>query len=247
MMLSTPSPSRRAGLLAAFSAAMLMMGAAMAQAQDKSARNADRTVSVSASGTVSAEPDMAHISTGVVTEAETAREALNRNTAAMKKVVEGLKSLGIAARDIQTSSFNVEPRYAQNRSASGGTPQINGYRVVNNVRIVARDLPRLGDILDQLVTLGANQMHGLSFAVSKAETLKDEARKEAMANARRRAKLFAEAEGAELGSVLAISEDVAHIAPRGGMMARTAMAEAVPIEAGSQTLEVRVSVTWALK
>ncbi len=244
-MRRTRSLSRRAAV--AILAATFLMGASMAQAQDKTSRAADRTVSVSVSGAVSAEPDIAHISTGVVTEAETAREALTRNTAAMKKVIDGLKGLGIAAKDIQTTAFNIEPRYSQSRSSPASAPQINGYRVVNHVRIVAREIARLGDVLDQMVTLGANQMHGLSFQVSKAETLKDEARKVAMANALRRAKLFAEAAGAEIGPVLAISEDVAHIVPRGAPMARAAMAEAVPIESGSQALEVRVSVTWALK
>jgi uncharacterized protein YggE len=223
-----------------------LMVVPMSDAQERAVRATERTVCVSASGSMSAEPDIAHVSTGVVTEAETARDALSRNTAAMKKVIDGLKGLGVDAKDIQTVAFNIEPRYPSKVSASS-VPQINGYRVVNQVRVTARRLDRLGEVLDQLVTLGANQMHGLSFEVSKAETLKDEARKVAMANALRRARIFAEAAGAEVGPVLAISEDVAHTIPRGGVMARSAMAEAVPIERGSQSLEVRVSVTWMLK
>jgi uncharacterized protein YggE len=208
-------------------------------------KRAERTVTVGASGTVSVEPDIAHISTGVLSEAETAREALQRNSAAMKKVVDGLKGAGIDPKDVQTSRFSIDPRYDQPKD--GRTARITGYRVVNQVGITARDISKLGELLDLLVTLGANQAGGISFDVSKAETLKDEARRQAIANALRRAKLFAEAAGATVGDVLSIEEDVSASAPR-PFAGRVAMsAESVPIERGSQSLEVRVQVTWALR
>src|SRR5262245_35181242 len=87
-----------------------------ADAQDRGPDRArDRIVSVSASGSVTGEPDVAHISTGVVTEGDTAREALDRNTAAMRALIDGLKASGIEAKDIQTSQINVEPRYQQSK------------------------------------------------------------------------------------------------------------------------------------
>jgi hypothetical protein len=206
----------------------------------------ERTVTVSAAGEVSADPDMARISSGVVSEANTAREALDRNSAAMKKLIAGLKSAGVEPKDIQTTSFNVQPRYTNPRE--GQAPVINGYQVVNQVDVRIRNLAKLGELLDTLISLGANQMHGISFEVSRAETLKDEARKAAIANARRRAELFATAAGAAVGEVLSISEDVQHHGgPRPFAMARAAAAESVPIEAGTETLEARVTVTWALK
>ena len=206
----------------------------------------ERSITVSASGQVVAEPDLARLSSGVTTEADTARDALTRNTAAMKKVIEGLKGRGLEAKDIKTSTFRVEPRYTNPKD--GRPPQISGYRVTNQVYVAVRDLTKLGDVLDELVTLGANQMGGLHFEVSKADALKDAARTEAIANALRRAKLLAAAAGAEVGEVITISEEAMHVAPRGQMMARSSMAaEAVPIEAGTETLEARVTVTWALK
>ena len=221
---------------------VLGLGAGAAVAEEK---KMDRTVTVSATGEAGAEPDMARVSSGVTSEADTAREALSRNSAAMKKLIAGMKSAGVDAKDIQTSSFHIEPRYANPRE--GQTPVINGYRVTNQVEIRARNLDKLGDLLDSLVTLGANQMSGLSFEVSKAETLRDEARRSAIANALRRAKLYAEAAGATVGEVIAISEDAGVQGPRPYAMARTAMAESVPIERGTETLEARVTVTWALK
>jgi uncharacterized protein len=215
---------------------------AAAEAEEK---RFERTVTVSAAGQVSAEPDIARISTGVVTEAATAREALTRNSDAMAKLIAGLKDNGIDPKDIQTSSFHIEPRY--NNPLEGQTAVITGYRVTNQVEVVARDLERLGEVMDSLVVLGANQMNGLSFDVSKAETLKDDARKDAIANALRRAKLYAQAASAEVGEVIAIAEDAAQFQPVAVRMDRAMKSEAVPIERGSQTLEARVTVTWALK
>jgi uncharacterized protein YggE len=231
-----------AAALLGFSIAALGIGEAAAADE----RRIERTVSVSATGSVTAEPDIAHISSGVVSEAETAREALARNTVLMKKVIDGLKAAGITGKDVQTTSVNVEPRYQQ--ANDGRPPAIVGYRAQNQVHIVARDLGKLGEVLDQTVTLGANQLGSLDFEVSNAETLQDEARKQAIAHALRRAKLYATAAGTELGQVLTIAEEVHMGPPRPVSMARMAMAaEAVPIERGSQTLEVKVHVTWALK
>ncbi len=204
-----------------------------------------RTVTVSATATISAKPDQARISSGVVSEAVTAREALSKNSGLMKKVIAGLKTGGIDADDIQTSSFSVEPITVYGKD--GVAPRISGYRVANQVGVLVRDLAKLGDVLDQLVTVGANQVSGLSFEVSKAETLKDEARKEAMVVALRRATLLAEAGGAALGSVMQIAEDVVIDGPRQFATARIAKAEAVPIESGTSTLEARVTVIYALK
>jgi uncharacterized protein YggE len=226
----------------------LLVAAALAVARPGMAADGDkaveRAVSVSASGSVSAVPDMAFISAGVLTEADTARDALSRNNATMAKLIDGLKAAGIAAKDIQTNAMNVAPRYVQPREGRPAT--VSGYSVTNQVRITVRDIRKLGDILDQAIALGANQMHGIGFDVSNAETLKDEARKLAMQNARRRAELYATAAGAQLGPVLRIAEDVAEARPMPGARARVAMTS-VPVEAGSQALEVEVHVTYALR
>jgi uncharacterized protein YggE len=204
----------------------------------------ERTVSVSASGSVAAEPDIAHISAGVITEGDSAKDAIARNNTAMAKVLEGLKGAGIAARDIQTTTLHVEPRYSQPKDGRPGT--ISGYRVVNQVRLTVREVKRLGDMLDQAIALGANQINSINFDIANAETLKDEARKQAMANARRRAELYAAAAGVQLGSVLRIAESIQELM-RPMAAPRAAMAAAVPIEAGTRTLTVEVHVTYALR
>jgi uncharacterized protein YggE len=207
-------------------------------------KGAARTVSVSATGSVAAEPDIAHVTAGVVEEGDTAKEAIARNSAAMAKVVAALKSAGIASKDLQTTSLNVDPRYTQ---AKDGRPaRISGYRVSNQVRLTVRDVKKLGDVLDEAIEAGANQINRISFGVANAETIKDEARKQAMANARRRAELYVAAAGVKLGPVLRISESVSEASPRESVSPR-AMAASIPIEAGTRVLEVEVHVTYALQ
>ena len=201
-----------------------------------------RTVTVSASAAVSAAPDVAFVSARAISEAQTAAEALTRNNAVMEAVVAGLGKLGIASRDVRTASFQVEPRYA-GRSQSAAPPEIAGYRVANQLELAVRNVERLGDVLDQLVRLGINQMDSLSFDVSEPDKLMDEARGKAIATALQRAKLLAAAAGAEVGDVLTIIEASGS---SGGPAPRKALMESVPIAAGSTTLSVQVTVTWAL-
>lgn len=204
----------------------------------------ERTISVTASGDMSAEPDMVVVSAAVVTEADTAKSALNANSATMRKVLDGLKSGGIAARDIRTTQLSVDPRYTVGSSAK--VPSLQGYGVTNRIQVTVREIARIGEVLDLVSGLGANKLGGIQFIVSKAETLTDEARKKAMENAIRRAELYAKASGAELGPVKSITEEIhGPVRPMGGVM-RTAAAS-VPVEQGEQTLTVNVHVTWLLK
>lgn len=230
-----------AGVAAAFVAAAAILSAETSMAADSD--KMDRTVSVSATGSVAAEPDVAQISAGVVTEADSAKDAMGRNSVVMIKLIDGLKTAGIQPKDIQTTTLNVEPRYTQPKDGRAAT--VNGYRVVNQVRLTVRDVKRLGDVLDQAIALGANQINHIAFDIANPETLKDEARKQAMENARRRGELYAKAAGGQLGHVLRISESVGEPHPMPG--GRMAMRASVPIEAGTRSLEVEVHVTYALR
>ena len=208
---------------------------------------AKRTISLSGSGIVNAAPDMASISTGVTTEGQTAQDALSKNTEAMAKVVEGLKEAGIEPKDIQTSNFNVSPIYEQQKDRQAAF--ITGYRVSNQVQITVRDTEKLGSVLDKAVTAGANQIDSISFSIAEPERLKDEARRLAMRNAIDNAKLYAEAAGVELGPVISIREggDLTPQPYRAAAAPMMAMEKAVPVEAGTLSVEANVSVTWELR
>lgn len=223
--------------------ATLMAAATPARAAEPD-RPGERTITVTAQGSVTAEPDVAYLSAGVVSEAETARDALAKNATAMAKLIDGLKALGLAAQDMQTSALNVEPRYTLGKD--NRTQTLSGYRVTNQLHLIIRDLKRMGEIVDQSISLGANQLGRVTFEVSNADALKDDARKAAMVNARRRAELYAAAGGVQLGQIIRIFEEPieARTTPMG---VQRALSGAVPIEPGSRTLSTEVQVTWTLR
>ena len=226
-------------LLALLAAAPL---ASPARAHDEPQR---RTITISAAGAVKTKPDQVEITTGVTSQAPTAREALDKNTEAMRKVVQGLKEAGLDAKDIQTTEFSIQPLY-QNRKGEA-SPFIVGYQVTNSVFLTVRDVGKLGAVLDKVTTLGANQIGGINFGVSEPEALKDEARKLAIKEAMENAKLYAEAAGATLGRVYSISEEPGIIRPYATPRAAMEMAaKDVPIEAGQTAVEIRVTVTFEL-
>lgn len=229
---------------------LTLFAASLAMTMDAahSAANADdddvkRTVTVVATGEVTAEPDLVSLTTGVVTEARDAQAAVAENSDRMRNVIDGLKALGIDEKDMRTTDFNIGPRYGRPKN---GAASIEGFQVRNRLLVLVRDQKKLGDVLARAVDLGANDFGGLSFIVSEADSLADEARTKAVQNARRKAALYAEAAGAKLGDVISITEQ-GGVAPRPVAMAREQMSvQAVPVEGGTSQLDVTVRVVWAL-
>jgi uncharacterized protein YggE len=167
----------------------------------------------------------------------------------MTRVVDALKSAGIDPKDIQTTDFSVNPQY-EDRDDDKKPPRIVGYSVDNMVYVTMHDTSRIGAVLDQLVQAGSNSIGGVYFSVDKPEELEKEARKLAIADAIAKAKLYAEATGAELGPVQTISEQGGYVpyypaSPSPKM--ESAAVRPVPIEAGTQNTNIEVQVTWELK
>ncbi len=234
----------RAGIVAGAIAAAAMM------ARPAGAEEAPRpTLSLTGTGEIFARPDMALISSGVVTEADTARAALDANNEAMAAVIAAMKEAGIEARDIQTSGFSVQPRMRFPANNDGSeAPSIVGYTVTNAVTVRVRDLDKLGDVLDKAVTVGANQMNGIDFIVSDAGKRLDEARALAVADATRKAEIYAGAAGVKLARIRSISESGGFAPmPRKAMAMRADPAPPVPVEAGEQSLSVEISMTWEIE
>lgn len=213
----------------------------------------ERLVSVTGEGTVVGAPDMAMITLGVVSEAATARDALAANSQQMNGIITALKEGGMEARDLQTSGFSVEPIYSQPPADQDPSVQfrleIVGYRVQNGVTLRIRDLTRVGAVLDQVVTLGANSISGPTFSVDDPAALEDQARGAAIADALRKGKLYAESAGLALGPIFRIEESfVQPPQPLGGavMMRMEAAQSDVPIEGGELTFKVQVAVSWRI-
>ncbi len=206
-----------------------------------------RTISLAGHGEVRAAPDMGLVMIGVLSQADAAADALKANTAAMQAVFAVLKDAGIEEKDIQTSNFTVQPRYDYNNNAQ--PPRLVGYDVSNNVTVAVRKLDSLGAVLDKVVSAGSNQINGILFQISKPETAMDEARKLAVADAARKAKVYAAASAVTLGDIVAISESggIQPPIPMDAKMIQTERAANVPIAQGEQTISVDVNIVWEIK
>jgi uncharacterized protein YggE len=205
------------------------------------------TLTVTGQGSASATPDIGTIRAGVETEGKTAAGALAANNALAGRLIATLKEAGVAPRDIQTGALFVEPRYSRvSGSQPQRAPEVVGYRVVNEVAITIRALANMGAILDQVVQAGANRINSIGFGLSDDSAVTDEARRRAVADAKRIAALYAEAAGVKLAGILSINEGGSfQPQPRGGLMMR-AEASSVPIEAGKSTVRASVTIVWEI-
>lgn len=217
----------------------------LAQATEEG--QAPRTISVSGSGQVSAQPDVAVVTLGVQTETDEANAALSQNNTRMQSLIDALKEAGVASEDIQTSSIQLRPRYAD-AGPGGGEPQITGYIATNTVEVRIRELDALGQLLDSAVAAGGNRIKGISFQVSDPSEVLDQAREAAWNDAEGKATQLAGLAGATLGAVVSINESSQTPTPimREGVGGAAPVA-AVPVETGAQVLKVNVQVTWELR
>jgi uncharacterized protein YggE len=203
---------------------------------------------VVATGEVTRVPDVARIGAGVVTQAATASAAIQQNAQQMARVRAALKRAGIADRDIQTSSINLNPeyRYVENRP-----PVLTGYRAGNEVTVRFRDLANTGRILDALVAEGANQINGPTLTLDKPDEALDEARTAALRKAQARADMYARSLGKRVARVVAVSETGANYQPYPRPMmaeARGMAADAASkIDPGEQSVAVNLTVTFDLE
>lgn len=202
-------------------------------------------ITVSGEATVLAAPDLAQIDAGVANDAKTAKEASDVNNAAMGKVLLALKGAEIAEKDYQTSRLSLQPQYGQNRS-TGASPVV-GFRASNRVTVKIRDVTKVAAIIDTLVSAGANDIGNISFEVTQASKLLDDARERAVADARRKAEIYAKATGVTLGTPLSIAEGGAPMPLFKGRMATAPMAAPAAVAPGEETLSVTVNVSWAIK
>jgi len=219
--------------------------AALAQVQLQSISGT--RLDVVATGEVNRIPDIARISAGVVTQAQTASAAIAQNAERMNRVIAALKRAGIAERDIQTSSISLNPEY---RYVQDQTPVLTGYRASNEVTVRFRDIAESGTILDALVAQGANQINGPMLSIDKPDEALDEARKQALTKARARAETYARALGMRVKRIVSVSEAGAATPPYPIVVERMAMQDASAsskIVPGEQSLTTSLSVVFELE
>ena len=207
-----------------------------------------QTVSVSGHGEVNLAPDTASISIGVDVTQPTLAEAQAQATAQATAVIATLKAAGIADEDIQTTSFNVDILRDTSRHADPN--QITGFEITNQLAVTVRDTAIVGQVLDKAVKAGANNISGVSFYVDDQTVAAREARRLAVDNARTKAEELAAAAGLTLGPVVFMNEGTQtpvlpmYPVPEGAMAKAAAP---VPVESGSSTVAVDVSMAFELR
>ena len=192
-------------------------------------------------GSVTLAPDHARIRSGVTTRGKTAKEATDANSKAMAAVMAALVNAGVAQQDIQTARFTVQPVYVTQQNQQ----KLSGFAVSNQLVVTVRQIDKVGETLDRLIAAGATDAGGVEFLHSDTAKALDAAREAAMADAKRKAELYAHAAGMSLGDVNSITED-AGTAPPYPMMRAMAAAPSMPISPGEDTLHVRITVGFDL-
>jgi uncharacterized protein YggE len=196
-------------------------------------------------GSISAAPDYAEINGGVTTRGKSVKEATAANSTLMAAITAALQDAGIAAKEIQTSRFSIQPLYTP--ADPHNEAKLVGYSVSNQVNVTIRDIGKAGDLLDRLATAGVTNVGNIEFLHSDPSKLLDQARA-AVADAKRKAEIYAKASGIGLGRVVWIAEDAGLAAPMPMMtrMAAGAPMAPVPISAGEDALHVRITVGFAI-
>lgn len=255
-MLPRLSPSLAAVLLAASIAGT----APAAQAQGSSmvhpnSIQPETTLDVSAEATINAAPDIAYVNVGVTANGKAAAEAMASQAQAMNAMFAALAKAGIERKDMQTSGLSLYPEYDYLQiNEEGGVvrneQRLRGYVASNQLTVKVRKLDSLGATLDSLVAAGGNTVNGVSFALNDPKKVQDEARRKAMAEAKSRAELYADAAGMRVGRIVTISESVNYSGPAPVAYAERAMAAdaaaPTPVAAGEVGYSANVSVKYEL-
>ncbi|ESQ93950.1 SIMPL domain-containing protein [Asticcacaulis benevestitus] len=234
-------------LVAGMAAAPLMASAQAATQTPVMIMPAPSTLSLNASGEVSATPDMATINFAVVTQGSSASEAMKGNNVRMNTVMAALKDAGIAAKDIQTSSLNLNPQYDY---TDGQAPKLTGYQAQNQITVRVNDLTRTGPVIDAVIKAGINQVNAITFGLKNDEAVLDQARQAAVATLLKRANLYAAATGMKVKRIITIDEGgPVYNQPQPMMMSMRAKSadSSTPVSSGELQLSVNVSATFELE
>jgi hypothetical protein len=207
---------------------------------------------VTGQGSTDIAADMAVLTLTVTRDEETARAALDANSADMSDVLSAMKSEGVKERDLQTSGFSIQPRYfypPNKPSTNHQPPRIVGYTVRNSLTVRIRDISALGEILDTSVTLGVNEGGNIMFTNDDPSSAITQARVKAVKDAMAKAKTLAEAAGVKVGKLLEMSEQTHNPRPMPMARAERSMAmsaDSVPVATGENTYKVTVNMSFTI-
>ncbi len=205
------------------------------------------TITVTGEGKVTGIPDVAEVNVGLRTEKKTAAEAQQENTTKFNSLLKSVKSFGIKDEDIKTVDYHISPVYDYTPERGS---MIRGYEVSQSVNVKIRNLDKIGDLLTAAGQGGANQVGGISFAIDDPESLRQQARIEALLQAQGKAQALANVAGVRLGKVVSFSENESGNYPypvaaymKDGMGGG---AEAPSIQSGSLDVIINATVSYEI-
>lgn len=238
-------------------AAMALSAAALAQGPERvvvtQQPGGEKIISVQGEGVLDVSPDTAVIDLGLRVQRPSAREAQAAVAKDLAAVVEALKGIGVAEKDMRTSRAALEPVYDY---SAKGPPRLVGYSASQFLTITTRELDRVGPIVDHAIASGANEVRGIQFTLKDEAQAKQQALDMALEDARRQAEQIARKTGAELDKVRTVSLLPGTGGPEPPYPIRAAKlaAEAAgppdwstPVLAGTMRFQVNVNVEYLLK
>src|SRR5690242_8054599 len=208
----------------------------------------EHTISVTGTGTVVVSPDIADVRLGVVVTKPTVKAARETAAEAMTRVIAALKKLGIADKDIQTTTVSLQPAY--DYSTQTNPPRITGYNLANGVAVTVRNLDQTGDVIDDSLAAGATSLDGVTFRVDDPAKAQEQARTDAMNQAKANADTLAKAAGVSITGVATISEASAPVPYPvfygGAAAAPAADSVKTPIQPGTSDVTITVTVAYLI-
>lgn len=221
---------------------VLMLAATPVWAAEK----APASINVTGHAEVTVTPDVAFVTTGIVTTGADVEAARQENDRVMKRIIDTLVAQGIDRKKISTSQFSLQPIY-RNDTRANGEGTISGYRLQNNVTVVVEDLSRIGTVVDAAFVAGANQFYGLRFGLKDDSGLRDDLLRKAVQDGRHKAQVMADALGVSLGQPLSVTE-AGQASPVQADTYRMVKANsgAAPIEAGTLTIGLDVNLSFGI-
>ena len=225
-------------------------------------------ITVSGQGKVYAKPDVALISLGVTTQATTVADVTKQNTDKMNAVIAAVKKLGVADKDILTTNYNLTPVYSNSYivptpvtmmypSSTGSAiiktgTKLTGYSLEQNVQVKIRDFTKVGDILSQSTSAGANQVGDLQFTIDNPQQFQDQARAQAISQAKTNAQNLAKSSGVSLGKIINVYENnyTVPMVYNSAMKAGGGVTESAPVptvQPGQQEIDVTINLTYQVR
>jgi uncharacterized protein len=206
-------------------------------------------ISVSGEGKATGQPDIAVLSLGISTIKPTVAEARDQAATTMQALIDSVKGNGVAEKDIQSTQLSIYPEYDYSIVSS---QKLIGYRVTNTVTVKVRDINKTSDVLDGAVAAGGDltQVQGIAFTIDNPDTLRDQAREDAVKDAKARAQRLADTAGVKLGDPISITESSVSppVPMRDALLGGAAEANtATPIQPGELDIDLTVQVVFAIE